>query len=240
MRELAKAGLKRMLRAAGLRLSRIDELEEAIPPQYNASSVLPRVSRSSLKKFLFLWDAVQLVKGVDGTIVECGVAVGHSLMVLATLSELTGNDRVLYGFDSFEGFPLPGAEDASERNLQAGEFAVPPALVSRVFEDAGFSSTYIRQKVRLIKGFFDASLPGFDQDIALLNLDCDLYESYRACLENLYPRLLPGGVVLFDEYEDENFPGAARAIDEFFENRKEKPERHASGKYFAQKPSLAG
>jgi hypothetical protein len=50
-----------------------------------------------------------------------------------------------------------------------------------------------------------------------------LYESYTTCLNALYPKVRPGGIIMFEEYEDSNFPGGKRAIDEFFRDKPEKP-----------------
>lgn len=57
----------------------------------------------------------------------------------------------------------------------------------------------------------------------MLILDCDLYESYKMCLSRLYPRIVPGGWIIFDEYFSAKYPGARRAVDEFFADRPEKP-----------------
>lgn len=58
--------------------------------------------------------------------------------------------------------------------------------------------------------------PAYDGGaIALLHLDVDLYESYKTALDWLWPFVSPGGIVTFDEYRSEAFPGATRAIDEF-------------------------
>jgi len=56
----------------------------------------------------------------------------------------------------------------------------------------------------------------------LVHLDCDLYESYRTCLEFFYPRLSMGAVVLFDEYNDPTWPGCNKAVDEFLADKKER------------------
>ena len=52
--------------------------------------------------------------------------------------------------------------------------------------------------------------------ISLLHLDCDLYEPTMAGLKHLYPLVVPGGVVILDEYGQEKFPGESAAFDEYF------------------------
>jgi len=76
----------------------------------------------------------------------------------------------------------------------------------------------------MLRGFFSEILPSFAQNsdikIAFLNLDVDLGQSYKECLENLFPLVVEGGVVVFDEYmgheEERDFGGAKKAIDEYF------------------------
>lgn len=72
----------------------------------------------------------------------------------------------------------------------------------------------------IFEGFFENTLHEYEGKIAILHLDCDLYNSYKCCLNTLYDKVVSGGIILFDEYKSytqlDNFPGAAKAIDEFF------------------------
>ena len=53
--------------------------------------------------------------------------------------------------------------------------------------------------------------------ISLLNIDVDLLEPTRICLEHLYPRVVSGGIVILDDYGA--FPGATKAVDDYFEDK---------------------
>ena len=95
----------------------------------------------------------------------------------------------------------------------------------------------IRTPVHVTQGYFedtlrDAKLP----PVALLHLDVDLYKSYKTCLEYLFPLVVKGGVVLFDEYRNEadlrKWPGASRAIDEYVGAGYPIRQDPASQKYF--------
>ena len=69
----------------------------------------------------------------------------------------------------------------------------------------------------VIPGFFGNTLPKSPVKlISLLILDCDLYESYRTCLEYLYPKVQEDGWIILDEYFSPKYPGARIAVDEFF------------------------
>lgn len=81
----------------------------------------------------------------------------------------------------------------------------------------------LKETVLIIPGFFEDTLKLVkDEKFSFVYLDCDLYDSYKVCLELFYPRMNPGGIILFDKYCEPDWPGAAEAIDEFLTD---KPER---------------
>ncbi len=151
---------------------------------------------------------------VPGDIVECGVGRGLSLYVIGSFMARRAGDRRLYAFDSFEGFPAPGAFDDSPRRPRKGDLWSDTSMRHvrdhfRVGLDEFFNS-----RVTVVPGFFSATLPGREapREIALLNLDVDLYESYVTCLQHLGPRVT--GLIVYDEYASPKWPGATKAVDE--------------------------
>jgi hypothetical protein len=130
-----------------------------------------------------------------------------------------GADREYFLFDSFEGLPpareeLDGASavawqkdsmsPAHYNNCTAAEEEAAAAM--KLSGAASFS---------LVKGWFNETIPRFTppREIAVLRLDGDWYESTRVCLENLYPHVAPGGIIIVDDYY--NWDGCARAVNEF-------------------------
>ena len=87
--------------------------------------------------------------------------------------------------------------------------------------------TYAKEEhninVNIVKGYFKNTIFQYEGGpIAILHLDVDLYDSYKICLENLYDLVIPGGIIMFDEYKSTSlirWPGATKAINEFFENK---------------------
>lgn len=147
---------------------------------------------------------------------------GDSLLKLCGLAYYENKGRRIYGFDSFEGFPKPSAEDRSPRNPRKGEWKV--STVESVYQVLvnGIEGDFVQESVTLVKGFFDESLEQYrGGKVALLHLDVDLYQSYKVTLEYFWPKVAQGGVVLFDEYKNTigMFPGANKAIDEFLGDR---------------------
>jgi predicted O-methyltransferase YrrM len=77
------------------------------------------------------------------------------------------------------------------------------------------STGYPEERVHLVEGKVEDTLPAAaPEEIAVLLLDTDWYESTRHELEQLYPRLSPGGVLILDDYG--HYEGARRAVDEYF------------------------
>lgn len=217
--------IKRGLLAAGYSLER--------------RGVLPITTRQ-LTTITYLRDMYALLGDTEGAIVECGVGRGRTFLYFTYFAEKSGASRMVWGFDSFEGFPEPTREDTSSRNPKAGEWSgTSPDDIKNILRTAGISHAFLREKVRLVKGFFEQSLGEYDRKpIALLHVDVDLYQSYKTVLDTLVQYVAPGGLVLFDEYGEEKWPGGTKAIDEFIAKTGWQLEKHTwSGKYFCRKPN---
>lgn len=229
--------IKNIFHHAGFNIERRDPLVESIPAQYQLSPFLPRVYRGSLHRYLYFLDRLESVNELDGDIVECGVSIGHGTLLFLLMSDYLGVERTYYGFDSFEGFPPPSQEDESTPIEGKGYWSSPSATVLKVLRDGRIPESVIRERVKLVKGWFNETVAQYQGDIALLHLDCDLHDSYTTCLEALYDKVVPGGVIMFDEYADERWPGARKAIDKFFTGRKEtiQPHDKCTWKYYTIK-----
>lgn len=158
----------------------------------------------------------------------------------ACLHQVTKSQFQDSGFDSFEGFPDATASDSENFDPNAPEF--------RVYQQ--FSEERVRQNISsvhglsdedvhdlvLVKGWIPDSFSEFDfsPGIALLHIDVDLYEPYKASLEILWDFVLPGGLVILDEYDlgrdTEKWPGAKKAIDEFTAKKGIRIEKHWTGR----------
>ena len=153
---------------------------------------------------------------IAGCVVECGVWRGG---MSAGMVQVLGDERKYYLFDSFEGLP-PAREDLDGaaaiawqsdtasptyyNNCGAGQEEAAAAM--KLSGSTSFS---------LVKGWFNETVPRFTPPsaIAVLRLDGDWYDSTKVCLENLYPHVAPGGIVIIDDYY--NWDGCARAVNEF-------------------------
>lgn len=176
-----------------------------------------------------------LVAGIDGDIVECGVGKGRTFLYFSHFAKEEGKNRRITGFDSFEGFPEPTPEDASARNPRKGEWSgTSPEDILILLKTAGLSAEYVSRNITLIKGYVEDTLSKYDgSPIALLHIDLDLYSAYKHTLDALVPFVARGGIVLFDEYGTDAWPGATKAVDEYLADKPWRLQKQdMAGKYY--------
>jgi O-methyltransferase len=165
---------------------------------------------------------------IPGDVVECGVWKGGSMMVAArTLLNLGSTARSLYLFDTFEGMVAPTEKDIDLYGVKAREQFERSRFESGQGSDWCYSPLeevrrnvasvgYPGERIHFVAGKVEDTLPdAAPEQIALLRLDTDWYESTLHELEHLYPRLTAGGIIIVDDYFW--FSGAQAAVDEYLE-----------------------
>lgn len=167
---------------------------------------------------------------IPGDIVECGVWRGGSMHAVArVLDAADDHSRDLYLFDTFEGMPPPSEKDRKLRGRSAGDLLAASEKTANVWayaslEDvkAGFENVpYPGERIHYVAGKVEDTVPDeAPEQISLLRLDTDWYESTRHELEHLYPRLVSGGVLIIDDYGW--WQGSRDATDEFMAKTGEK------------------
>jgi O-methyltransferase len=163
-----------------------------------------------------------LENNITGDFVECGVWRGGSCMLVAYLLAEAGNkDRKIWLYDTFAGMAEPGPEDGDtekrqwkERTISGEKNSWCLAPIEEVEENMKRTG-YPREKIELVKGKVEDSIPGtLPGVIALLRLDTDWYESTHHELVHLFPLLEKKGVLIIDDYGA--WQGAKKASDEYF------------------------
>jgi O-methyltransferase len=162
---------------------------------------------------------------IPGDIVECGVWRGGSMHAIArTLDSVGVHDRDLYLYDTFEGMTQPTEKDiridgatAADRLAVSARTATVWAWASLEDVKAGFEDVpYPAERIHYVQGPVEETVPGTLPDqIAILRLDTDWYESTAHELNHMYDRLVSGGVLLIDDYG--YWQGSRLATDEFIE-----------------------
>jgi O-methyltransferase len=166
-------------------------------------------------------------RGIPGAVVECGVWRGGMMMAAAyTFLKLGDSTRDLHLFDTFEGMVQPTEKDTDIRGKRAlshyeqaqrmNDGAVDWCYASLEEVKRNLDATgYPPHKIHFIKGRVEETLPARAPDqIAILRLDTDWYESSKHELEHLYPRLVLGGILILDDYGF--WKGCREATDEYF------------------------
>lgn len=175
-----------------------------------------------MNRILSHYELYKMVRDVPGEIVECGVFKGASLIRFAMFREIFGDasSKRLVGFDTFGEFPVPEFEPDKERRKEFIEEAGSESISTDQLEEI-----FVKKNIGnydLVKGDVNNTIPEYIHDnpelrISLLNIDIDVYEATKTILEELYPRLVTGGVILFDDYG--KFPGETKAVDEYFSDK---------------------
>lgn len=160
--------------------------------------------------FCLTFDQIQK-EALPGDVVEIGVYRGHTATLLARFARRT--DRRLFLLDTFTGFKsddLVGVDATQQIQFSDTSLETVRAFVGE-------------QNVTFIKGSFPdtaSELPS-DAKYCLVHIDCDLYAPIRSALNYFYPRLVEGGFLIIHDYASLWWPGAEKAVDEFFANKPE-------------------
>ena len=178
---------------------------------------------SRIGKVIIHYELFKMTKNIPGYIVDCGVFKGISLCRFAMFLKLFGNvKKKIIGFDTFDKFPQTNFEqDLKPREqfiAEAGENSISKQQLLTVLNHKG-----VNELVELVEGDITRSVPEYvkehpDLEISLLNLDVDIYEPSVTILKFLYPKIMPGGILILDDYG--KFPGETKAADDYFQNEK--------------------
>tara|TARA_R110002072_G_scaffold294319_3_gene464347 strand:- start:114 stop:884 length:771 start_codon:yes stop_codon:yes gene_type:complete len=178
---------------------------------------------TSPERIVSLTRAINYIEenNIEGSIVECGVWKGGSMM--AALLALKKKTRSIYMYDTFEGMSEPTIEDNSFKNESAQKAYLKKddswkriecySSLNEV-ENNIYNTNYPKDKISFVQGKVEDTIPKTIPDkIAVLRLDTDWYESTMHEMVYLYPILVKGGVIIIDDYG--HWKGCKKAVDEY-------------------------
>jgi len=181
-----------------------------------------------LKKILVRYELFKKSIEVPGDIVECGVFKGTSFLLFCKFLKIYDSNSIkkIIGFDTFGKFP---STTLKYEKKSAKEFIKESKFKSNnndltIFKKA--NKILEKNKIQLIKGDITKTAKGYVKKnkgfrISLLHLDLDTYHGTKSALENFYPLVSKGGLIVIDEYSSRGW-GESDAIDEFFSLKKVK------------------
>lgn len=160
-------------------------------------SVVPRVRQK------FLIEQCLIARQLTGSAAEIGVYQGGTARILADHLP----QKRIHLFDTFEGMPPTSRFDIHK----PGDFADTSL-------EAVQASLKERDNVEFWPGLFPESAAGLtDLRFCLVHVDVDIYTSTKAAIEFFWPRLVEGGIMVFDDYNAPRCPGTNKAVDEYFD-----------------------
>lgn len=212
-----------------------DQIEQLVARRgYSLKDVLQHfqsyIMRRDLPKFLSHYEIFKQIIDLPGCIVELGVYRGRSFFTWSNLLETFcpgDRSRMVFGFDHFEGLVDFSERDGAldDRPYAAkieGGWKATLEEIETLVEIHNLDNLIPGSKrCEIIPGDLRNTIPQFLEThpglrISLLHFDVDLYDPTLFGLESLYPLVLKGGIVCFDEYGLIPWQGETQAVDDFF------------------------
>ena len=183
------------------------------------AAALPQ-SLVSLDRCWVLYCLARQALGVPGDFWECGVYKGGTAALFRRLLNEAQSPQRLYLFDTFSGMP---ATSPTLDIHKAGDFSdTSLAAVKAFLQDD--------PRCEFRPGFIPETFRGLESHaVAFAHIDVDIYQSVLDSTDFIWPRLSPGGFMIFDDYGFPTCPGARKAVDEFFRIRSAVPLSLATG-----------
>jgi len=192
------------------------------------------VRRQDIARFMVYHELFRKQIGIKGSVVECGVHQGGSIMSWAKISSILepyNYHRKIIGFDTFKGFPKVSKIDKNNKIVKKGMFSE----TFNILDDIKLSikdydkNRFINHisKIELIKGDATKTIPQFLRKnkhllISLLFLDFDIYKPTFIALKYFLPRMSKGAIIAFDELNNKQWPGETMALLKKFNINKHK------------------
>ena len=196
----------------------------------NTLLTFPRLYRSRLVRYEtnFQWDEnvrelldlLEKTVSLEGEIVECGSARCGTSIIMANFLKAKGIGKKIYACDSWEGFDREELAREREAGLLFDVPDKPHTSASHDYVTKKIRKLHLDDVIITVKGFFSDTLPNLSSTFSFVLIDCDLRESVSYCAENLWPKVVPGGLVVFDDYTSPNYRGTKLAVDAFIAERR--------------------
>ncbi|MFA6222166.1 MAG: TylF/MycF/NovP-related O-methyltransferase [Desulfomonilaceae bacterium] len=186
--------------------------------------------RQLLTRFLAYYELFKKIQDTPGWIAECGVYRGFSFFSLGKFLEIFcmgDKTRKIIGFDNFKGFtPLHPKDGPPDPKVTRHEGGTNP----EDFEDEFMELLKCAnndcfapwaERMVLVNGDARVTIPDYCNKnpglrLSMLHIDVDIYEPVLTAFEHLYPKVLPGGIIVLDEFAHKDWPGESAALEDYF------------------------
>jgi O-methyltransferase len=183
--------------------------------------IFPRYQYAfSPRQLATLLDMLDEVRQVPGDYLEIGCFVGATTIFLNRHVQVMGDVRPYYALDTFTGFTAP---DVAHETQQRGKAELPQAAERALFvmnDQRWFDYTMRLNQITNVRSIAgdvkNIDLNTFTQRVCFVLLDVDLYIPTKQALDNIWPLLADGGVIVIDDCAPgQVFDGARQAWEEF-------------------------
>ncbi|WP_020409612.1 TylF/MycF/NovP-related O-methyltransferase [Hahella ganghwensis] len=177
----------------------------------------PEASNKIHERRYVLYNLTKSLTNLEGDTAECGAfRGGGSYIILSALSDSTAQHHI---FDSFEGLSDPAEVDAPTEDdtyeWKAGDLWTDESVVIK-------NLSLFKDRIKIYKGWIPERFSEVsDKKFRLIHIDVDLYQPTLDTLSFFYERMVPGGMIVCDDYGFETCPGATKALDDFFRDKTE-------------------
>lgn len=163
------------------------------------------------EKFAVISRAINETWGLDGDMAEFGVYKGGISLGMA----IKDPRRQLYLFDTFEGIPDRSAQDEPHGPGDFGDTSY--TAVKTMLKNQRMHGGYPMGQVTLVQGIFPESAEhAFEfsetPSFSFVHVDADHYQSTYDAIEWFYPKMVKGGIMIFDDWEWQHCPGVKKAL----------------------------
>tara|TARA_B100000315_G_C14438231_1_gene523446 strand:+ start:175 stop:942 length:768 start_codon:yes stop_codon:yes gene_type:complete len=187
---------------------------------------------SALAKILFINEMFEMIIDIPGIIVEFGCWYGQNLVLfenLRAIYEPFNQSRRIVGFDTFKGYTSFTEKDVKSETVKEGSYNLSNDYKEYLeklidFHEKNNVLSNIK-KHQIIEGDVTQSVPKYFNDhteavVALAYIDCGLYKPVKVCIETILPHLIPGSVIMLDEFNAPEQPGETIAFREVMKENK--------------------
>jgi hypothetical protein len=161
-----------------------------------------------------------LQDGIEGDIIECGTSRCGTTAIMSNLLKKHGSEKHIYACDSFGGFIKQELQKEQALGWSPATESADHAFTKNSYEYVSSKMNALGcSNVTLVKGFFQDTLPNLveNKSFSFAFIDCDLADSMLFAMEQIWPKLSSGGVMLCDDYKGDDTQGVYVAVSEFLE-----------------------
>lgn len=155
-----------------------------------------------------LWQLVAETTRLHGALIEVGVWRGGTGALIAKKAKLEGIRETVYLCDTFTGVVKSGEQDSQYKGGEHRDTSVE--IVTGLLTSLALDNTTV------LKGMFPEETANAVSDNAFrfCHVDVDVYRSARDVVEWIWPKLVVGGIVVFDDYGFSSCDGVRMFVDE--------------------------